>query len=207
MVLHVPAFVETGNDANSYFKKASLHKTLIVDLRGTPGGYVDSVLDFLGNIFDRDVKIGDSVERSKVKPMTIKGKQKDAFLGDLIVLIDSETASGGEIFARVVQLQQRGTILGDKSSGRTMESRFFGHAYGFNPVLVYGSSVTVGDTVMADGKSLEKVGVTPDKSMLPSAADLLAKRDPVLAYAMGIAGVKISPEEASKVFPPETSPR
>jgi hypothetical protein len=53
----------------------------------------------------------------------------------------------------------------------------------------------------------EKIGVIPDKTMLPSSDDLLAKRDPVLAYAMEAAGVKISPEEAAKIFPPETPAR
>ncbi len=201
MVLRIPAFVQTGVDVDSLFKIARAHKALIVDLRGTPGGTIVSVLSFLEDVFSHDVKVGNWVQRKKVDPVIVKANPKDAFGGDLIVLVDSETASGGDIFARVVQLQERGTILGDHSSGRTMEARYYIHRYGENPIYVYGDSVTVGDTVMADGKSLEHIGVTPDRTLLPTAADIAAGRDPVLAYAAGLAGVQLSPEDAAKMFP------
>ena len=59
------------------------------------------------------------------------------------------------------------------------------------------------DVIMSDGKSVEYVGVTPDELLLPTAEDMAAQRDPVLARAMAIAGGKISPEIASKLFPLE----
>lgn len=56
---------------------------------------------------------------------------------------------------------------------------------------------------MADGKSLEHVGVVPDETKLPTAADLAAKRDPVLAYALSLMGKNISAEKAGEWFPIE----
>jgi C-terminal processing protease CtpA/Prc len=201
MVLRVPAFIQTGTDVEGLFTKARDHNSLIVDLRGTPGGRLDSVTDFLSGVFNREVKIGRGIERGKSSALTVKGTGRGAFEGDLIVLIDSESASGAEIFARVVQLEQRGAILGDHSSGSVMEARTYPHHYGDNPVFFYGAMITIADTIMADGKSLEGVGVIPDRTFLPTPADLSAGRDPVLSYAASLAGVTLSPEDAAKLFP------
>jgi len=55
--------------------------------------------------------------------------------------------------------------------------------------------------VMADGKSLEHIGVTPDKVLLPAAADLAAGRDPVLSQAAALLGFTLEPEKAGALFP------
>ncbi len=200
-VLRIPYFLETDLAVENLLRKARGHKTLIVDLRGTPGGAMPSLVNYLENLFDRDIKLGDSVERDKKTPLTVKGGGRNAFRGDLIVLVDSETGSGAEMFARAVQIEERGTVMGDRTSGMVMESRVFRHAFGVDPYYVYGASVTVAEPIMSDGKSLERVGVLPDRSMLPTPADLAAGRDPVLAYAAELVGVKVSPEEAAKLFP------
>ncbi len=204
MAIRVPAFLQTGHDVDALFAKARRYKKLIIDLRGCRGGRVDSVHKYLEHIFNHDVSIGKLIERGKVTSQTIKGDAKDAFAGDLVVLVDSETASGGEIFSRVVQLEHRGTILGDHTSGLTMESMTFRHRTGMSPMYFYAASVTIADTVMADGKSLERVGVQPDQVFLPSPADLAAHRDHVLSFAASLLGLQLSPDQAAKVFPRES---
>jgi C-terminal processing protease CtpA/Prc len=199
-VLRIP-FFEMGDDVDGLFKRINSHKTLIVDLRGTPGGAVSTLESFLAHVFDRDVTVGEALQRGKTKPIVVKGKRRGSFGGDLIVLVDSQSASGAEIFARVVQIEQRGTILGDLSAGNVREARFFWHEFGMAPVIHYASEVAIADTIMADGKSLEGVGVQPDRTFLPTPADLAAGRDPALAYAASLAGVTLSPEDAAKLFP------
>jgi len=199
-VLRIPMFVETGDDVDGILKKIHSHKTLIIDLRRTPGGEMASVESFLAHVFDRDVAVGQALQRGKIKPIAFKGKHHGSFGGDLIVLIDSESSSGAEIFARVVQIEQRGTILGDQSAGLVREARVFLHEFGISGFF-YASEVAVADTIMTDGKSLEGVGVQPDRTFLPTPADLAAGRDPVLAYAASLAGVTLSPEDAANLFP------
>ena len=126
-----------------------------------------------------------------------------AYSGKLIVVIDSRSASASEIFARVIQIEKRGTVVGDRSAGAVMRAVSYHHQHGLDTVIPYAVSVTDADVIMKDGKSLEKVGVVPDETVLPTAADLAAKRDPVLARAAALAGVSLDPEKAGSLFPIE----
>jgi C-terminal processing protease CtpA/Prc len=121
----------------------------------------------------------------------------------LVVLVDSRSGSASELFARIMQLEKRGTVLGDRSSGSVMEARHYSEKLGTETVVFYGVSVTEFDLLLSDGKSLEHVGVTPDEVLLPAAQDLASGRDPVLARAAELFGVKMSAEEAGKIFPYE----
>jgi C-terminal processing protease CtpA/Prc len=138
-----------------------------------------------------------------MKPQVAKTRGDKVFKGQLIVLLDSRSASAAELFARVVQLENRGTVLGDRSAGAVMESRVYPHQSGLDVVAFWALSVTDADLIMGDGKSLEKTGVIADETILPSAADLAAKRDPALARAVELAGIKLDAAKAGSFFPIE----
>jgi C-terminal processing protease CtpA/Prc len=203
MVLKFPQFAFTPDEVDSAMKKARKHKTLIIDLRGNGGGAVVTLNQFVGNLFDHDVKIGDRVTRDSSKPQLAKSKGKNAFAGRLIVLVDSKSASASEVLARVVQLEKRGTILGDKSAGAVMEARQYSYHIGVETIIPYAASITDADLIMTDGKSLEHVGVIPDEMLVESPADLAAGRDMAMARAFELGGGKITPEAAKQLFPYE----
>ena len=87
-----------------------------------------------------------------------------------------------------------------------MEARHYGYSQGLDTKIPYGFSVTDADLIMKDGKSIEHTGVTPDEIVLPTGQDLATGRDPVLARAAVLAGAKLDPTEAGKMFPFEWAP-
>ncbi len=199
MVVKLATFEHKEDTFDADFRKANKNKALILDMRGNGGGSETLLLRLLGDVFDRDVTVGETVGRSKSKPVTAKAQH--AFSGKLIVLVDSESASASEVFARVIQLENRGTVIGDQSAGavrRAIEKEFI---HGQGQEYAYAMEVTVSDLKMTDGKSLEKLGVIPDETLLPTAEQLADGEDPQLARAFELAGVKVSAKDAGAMFP------
>ena len=87
-----------------------------------------------------------------------------------------------------------------------MEARSYREAQGADTQIFYGFSITDANLIMADGKSLEHTGVTPDEIVLPTAKDLAAGRDPAMARATELAGLPMDPVAAEKLFPFEWQP-
>jgi carboxyl-terminal processing protease len=206
MVLKVPEFYFSSTEVQDMIGKARKHPNLIVDLRGNPGGAVETLKYLVGGMFEKDVKIADRVGRKETKPEVAKPLH-NPFLGKLVVLVDSKSASAAELFARIMQLEKRGVVMGDRTAGAVMESRHFDEKLGADTIILYGASITEWDLIMGDGKSLEHTGVTPDEILLPNALALATARDPVLAHAAASLGVKLSPEDAGKAFPYEWAPQ
>ncbi len=205
LVLKVPEFYFSPTEVGDMIGKAHKHRNLIVDLRGNPGGSVETLGFLMGGMFDKEVKMADRVGRKDTKPQVSKSMH-NPFLGKIVVLVDARSASAAEVFARVIQLEKRGVVIGDHSSGSVMEAKHYEEKIGADTVIFYGASITESNLIMADGKSLEHTGVIPNEIVLPTAQDIAAGRDPVLARAAELLGVKVTPEEAGKAFPYEWPP-
>lgn len=184
---------------------ARKRQNLILDLRGNRHGTLEALKRLVSGTFDHEVKIGDRAERAGTKPQNV-GPRHDPFGGKMVVLVDSGSRSVAEIFARVVQIEKRGTVVGDRSAGAVREGKVYEHRFKSEPdatLASYLAIVTEADTVMADGQSLENKGVIPDETLLPSAAALASGQDPVLARAAELLGVKLTPDQAGKLLPYE----
>jgi C-terminal processing protease CtpA/Prc len=206
MIWKMPEFDMTDDAVDNMFGFARKHKSLILDLRGNAGGLVKTLERVVGNIFDHDVKIADRIGRKELKPELAKSRGDKAFSGKIVVIVDSQCASAAELFARVIQLEQRGTVIGDRTSGSVMESRYYGASQGTDTKIFYGFSITDADLIMKDGKSLEHSGVVPDEVVLLTAKDISEGRDPVLARATELVGLKLESAQAGKMFPFEWQP-
>ncbi|HVF51347.1 MAG TPA: S41 family peptidase [Pyrinomonadaceae bacterium] len=203
-VWKMPRFDLSADEIDSMMSRAKKRKAMILDLRGNGGGLVTTLQRLVANVFDHDVKIADLKGRKEMKPHIAKTRGGDnVFKGKLVVLIDSKSGSASELFARLVQLEKRGTVIGDRSAGAVMRAQPYTYEMGAATVISYGVLITDADLIMTDGKSLEHTGVTPDELLLPTAQDLAARRDPVLARAAAILGLNLTPDKAGTLFPLE----
>jgi C-terminal processing protease CtpA/Prc len=169
---------------------------LILDLRGNGGGYVVTLEELAGYFVNKDTKIADLKGRKEMKPQMAKTKGKNVYKGNLVVLVDSNSGSASEIFARFIQIEQRGVVLGDFSAGAVMQSNQVSMEMGVDSVLLYYMNMTNADVIMTDGKSLEHTGVTPQIRLIPSQESLAMQRDPILTAAFKLFEQDISPEKA-----------
>jgi C-terminal processing protease CtpA/Prc len=206
MIWKMPVFLLENSEIDRLFSIARKHSTLILDLRENPGGLVDAARRMIANLFDHDVKVFDRLTRRGRSTVVAKSRGGGAYGGKLIVLVDSGSASSAEILARVVEIEKRGTVIGDRSAGAVMETQILPFAMGGEMAIFYAVAVTDADLIMADGKSLEGTGVRPDELMLPSALDLAAGRDPALARAAQLAGLSLDAAAAGRLFPFEWRP-
>lgn len=199
------AFNITEGRVDELMKTVRKHKTVILDLRGNGGGYVKTLARLVSYFFDKEISIAQVKRRKKTEQQKSKPRSADkVFMGNLIVLVDSRSGSAAEMFARIVQIEKRGVVIGDRTAGAVMQSLFHPAMVtdaSSSNVVVFGVSVTDAEVIPSDGKLLEHVGVIPDEVKLPTAADMAAGRDTVLSYAVNLAGASLSPEAAGALFP------
>lgn len=203
LIWKMPDFVFDPNDVDMFMGRTDGKKTLILDLRGNGGGYVVTLERLAGYFFDKDVKIADLKGRKPMDPQMAKSRGAKVFKGNVIVLVDSESGSAAEIFARLMQIEKRGTVLGDVSAGAVMQSRGVSLDVGVSTIISYGLNLTNADVIMTDGKSLEHIGVKPDELILLTGQQIADRSDPVLARALELSGNKVDAPTAGKFFPVE----
>ncbi len=199
LVWRMPTFSVDDGDIDRAIGKADDFPALILDLRGNRGGAERELLRLLGAFRDHPDTIGTLQRRDERVPLVVTPGR--SFSGKLVVLVDSRSASAAEIFAAVIQMRERGAVLGDRTWGGVMRSRTYSHQVGIDRVVFYGFSISDAAVLLADGSRLEGNGMTPREILLPTAADLAAGRDPVLSRALALVGIEMSPEQAGHLFP------
>ncbi len=151
----MPSFAYDPDQVDTIFKtRINGSGSLILDLRGNPGGYVKTMERVASYLFDKEVKIADVKSRKETEISTTNPKKTTPFKGNVVILVDANSASAAEILARLVQIEKRGIVIGDRTSGSVMQSVSVSMKMGTERIIYYGMSVTTADVIMTDGKSL-----------------------------------------------------
>ncbi len=131
-------------------------RSLIIDLRGNPGGLLTAAVD-LADKFLADGVIVSTRGRSAREDYDYMAHQPGTWRIPLVVLIDGNSASASEIFAGAIADHDRGTIVGERSYGK-------GSVQGIFPLGVAkcGLRLTTAKFFSPSGRAISQAGVTPD---------------------------------------------
>lgn len=109
----------TMSEFTDAFYKMDGIETLILDLRGNSGGYINEALKLANFFLEKGTLLGSN--RGKSVPSSNYVAENDcSFRGKLIVLCDENTASASELFMGAVQDWDRAVIVGRRSFGKAM---------------------------------------------------------------------------------------
>jgi len=102
----------------SILKKENNIKSLILDLRGNSGGYLDQSIKILNQFFGNKELLVYTEGNSRMKQEYFADNFGLFQSGELCILIDEGSASASEIVAGAIQDNDRGIIVGERSFGK-----------------------------------------------------------------------------------------
>ncbi|OAB80453.1 S41 family peptidase [Cochleicola gelatinilyticus] len=98
-------------------------KTLILDLRNNPGGYISTAERIIDEFLEDDKLVLITRNKTGEETQTYATRRGDFEKGKLYVLINENSASASEIVAGALQDNDKGTIVGRRSFGKGLVQR------------------------------------------------------------------------------------
>ena len=136
--------------------KIKNYKSVIIDLRGNPGGLLSSVTDIADYFLSGEVIVS---TRSKIPSENkIYRAERETLVPEdfpIVVLLDKGSASASEILSGALKDNKRAFILGETSYGKgsVQQVRTIGDG---------GFKLTMSRYYTPDGINIDKIGIDPD---------------------------------------------
>jgi carboxyl-terminal processing protease len=156
-------------------------KKLIIDLRGNPGGYLDSAVDMASFFLPEGETVVTEDFGKNGEPKVYRSRGFELLnLKNIkvVVLADKGSASASEILAGALQQHHVAKLIGETTYGKGSVQE----------VLEVTKDTTIKITVAKwltpDGTSISLHGLKPDIEVIPTEKDIANKVDPVLNRAL-----------------------
>lgn len=147
----------TGEELNTAL--ASLQRqgmrSLILDVRGNPGGLLSAAVDVLDRFIGDGVLVS-TKGRTSDQNWTYRAQSKNTLDVPMVLLTDGDSASASEIVAGAIRDHRRGQIVGRQSFGKWSVQSIF------NVGRKNGLRLTTAKFYSPNGHTLGKIGVRPD---------------------------------------------
>ncbi|MFZ5829344.1 MAG: S41 family peptidase [Planctomycetota bacterium] len=157
-------------------------RSLIIDLRGNPGGLLLSSVEAADMFLERGTIVS-TRGRNTQEDFVYSARSEGTWRVPLVVLIDQESASAAEIFAGAIRDHDRGSVVGVRSFGK-------GSVQGIFPLDIgtAGVRLTTAKFYSPLGRPYSHVGVDPNVQVhtaaRPTDGELRAPEDNMLAAAV-----------------------
>lgn len=162
---------QLAREAADKFKQANV-KGVILDLRQDPGGLLDAAVS-VASLWLPEGKTVLNEKRDDVVVRTYKASGNPVLQGvKTAVLIDEGSASASEIAAGALKDNGAATLIGVNSYGKGSVQQ---------PIELGDGSmlkVTIAHWFTPSGRSIQKVGIEPDKKVELTTDDIKAGKDP-----------------------------
>lgn len=164
----IETFQKTGGDK------------LVLDLRGNPGGYLDSAADIASWFLPGGKVVVTEDSGGKREPVIFRSKGYNIFSDKLkfVILLNGGSASASEIVAGAMQDQGRAKLVGEQSYGKGSVQE----VVKLTPDTIM--KITIAKWLTPNGTSISLKGLTPDVKVEMTRKDLEAKKDPQMDKAL-----------------------
>ena len=129
-------------------------KALVVDLRGNPGGNLNTVCDILDLMLPKGLIVYTQDKNGEKREMT--SDEENQFTLPMTVLVNGNSASASEIYAGAIQDYGLGKIVGTQTYGKGVVQQIFDLRDGTCVKL------TIAEYYTPKGRNINGTGITPD---------------------------------------------
>ena len=150
---------------------------IVLDLRSNPGGLLDAAVKVASQFLEEGIVVYalDNKRERTDWPVQDGGMAPDI---PLAVLVNSHTASAGEVVAGALQDHNRGLIIGVRTRGKGSMNRVHRLSNGGALYITFARWFT------PDGRQIDREGIAPDIELELTPEDIENNRDPQLERAI-----------------------
>lgn len=166
---------EASRIATEEFKAKGV-SSVILDLRGNGGGYLDAAQEVAGLWLEDKVVVSERADGRVIEELKT-GRNAPLKGIKTVILVNGGSASASEIVAGALQDHGAATLIGEKTFGKGSVQRML------DLRMDARLKVTVAKWYTPKGKNISKEGISPDKKVEISRDDINTGKDPQLEAA------------------------
>ncbi len=135
-------------------------ESIILDLRGNPGGLLDQAIDISEKFLNKNDLIVSVIGRDTTKIAKYFSKEEPLAADDkLVILVDKGSASASEIVAGAIKDHDRGVIVGEQSFGKGLVQTVL--PLSFNTSL----KITTAKYYTPSGRSIQEINYSKNEDI------------------------------------------